>query len=179
MDLKVFALGAICGAAAFAAVDSFVDSADPVEAGAAQAAVAPALPEPDSPSQDAPEIPTDSRSIESGASVPDPTEQLADVSWGYKMEQTLQQYFAGHDHAAKFEIVGLRCQAALCEIQAVAPNKAAVPAWQQILYDMRQQPWHEFRQTGGWSSTQNGGLKTLVTLHRVDSGDDLSIDNID
>lgn len=118
---------------------------------------------------------TDTRVVErgtdSGANSPTvPAEEPANSSWPYYMEQTLRQFLAGHPNASQFDFVTIACRSTACEIHAVAFAEKAWPIWQQIVFDITQQPWSEFGQTGSSSSPKDGRMSLIATLQRRPQG---------
>lgn len=95
----------------------------------------------------------------------DPAE-AKDPDWAYHTEQTLQQFLAKHPSAPQFDVLAIDCRTTYCDIRAAASSEAAWPVWQQVVYDITQQPWSEFGQTGSSSNPTEGGIGLVATLHR-------------
>ncbi len=90
-----------------------------------------------------------------------------DVSWAYYMEQTLLQYLSSHSSIAQFDISLIDCRTTQCLIEVIGYDESTVPVWQQVMYDIRQQPWSEFGQYGTSSGVVDGRLTIVGTLYRV------------
>jgi hypothetical protein len=120
----------------------------------------------------APETPTtNENTVES--SLPWPANQWQrldlepkDNSWAYYMEQTLLQFLGGHPSTAQFDISRIECRTITCQLEVVGYDEGTVPVWQQVMYDIRQQPWSEFGQYGTSSGNVDGRLILIGTLLR-------------
>jgi hypothetical protein len=120
----------------------------------------------------APETPTtNENTVES--SLPWPANQWQrldlepkDNSWAYYMEQTLLQFLGGHPSTAQFDISRIECRTTTCQLEVVGYDEGTVPVWQQVMYDIRQQPWSEFGQYGTSSGNVDGRLILIGTLLR-------------
>jgi hypothetical protein len=120
----------------------------------------------------APETPTtNENTVES--SLPWPANQWQrldlepkDNSWAYYMEQTLLQFLGGHPSTAQFDISRIECRTTTCQFEVVGYDEGTVPVWQQVMYDIRQQPWSEFGQYGTSSGNVDGRLILIGTLLR-------------
>ncbi len=89
-----------------------------------------------------------------------------DPAWGPYMEQTLRQFLASHRNAPQFDVLSIKCISGLCEIRAVGFDESTEPVWQQVVYDIRQQPWAEFGQTGTSSGLTDGRFVLTARLFR-------------
>lgn len=89
-----------------------------------------------------------------------------DDSWAYYMEQTLLQYLSAHPSIDQFDISSIECRTTKCQIEVFGFDESTVPVWQQVMYDIRQQSWNEFGQTGSGSGNVDGRLVIIATLHR-------------
>lgn len=89
-----------------------------------------------------------------------------DDSWAYYMEQTLLQYLSAHPSIDQFDISYIECRTTKCQIEVFGFDESTVPVWQQVMYDIRQQPWSEFGQYGSSSGNVDGRLAIVGTLHR-------------
>jgi hypothetical protein len=90
-----------------------------------------------------------------------------DESWAYYMEQTLRQFLSSHPLAAQFDISRVECRMTICQVQVVGYDSSTGPVWQQVMYDIRQQPWSDFGQYGTSSGNIDGRFLLLGTLWRV------------
>ena len=89
-----------------------------------------------------------------------------DNSWAYYMEQTLLQFLGSHPSTAQFDISRIECRTTKCLLEVVGYDESTVPVWQQVMYDIRQQPWSEFGQYGTSSGNVDGSLILIGTLWR-------------
>jgi hypothetical protein len=89
-----------------------------------------------------------------------------DSSWAYYMEQTLLQFLGSHPSAAQFSISRIECRTTKCQLQVVGYDESTLPVWQQVMYDIRQQPWSEFGQYGTSSGAVDGSFILIGTLWR-------------
>jgi hypothetical protein len=189
MDSKSFMLGVICGAFVGATAGWLLGDSDKKEATTRQEPVAntagisevesvdlttPNVQHtPKTADRDKLELPSESvADVDSVAPWPaNLKEQLEaepkDDSWAYYMEQTLLQYLSGHSSIAQFDISRIDCRTTQCLIEVIGYDESTVPVWQQVMYDIRQQPWSEFGQTGTSFGVINGRLTIVATLHRV------------
>ncbi len=92
--------------------------------------------------------------------------EAKDDSWAYYMEQTLLQFLAAHPSIDQFDISSVECRTTKCQIEVFGFDESTVPVWYQVMYDIRQQPWSEFGQTGTGSGNVDGRLLIVGTLHR-------------
>lgn len=92
--------------------------------------------------------------------------EAKDSSWAYYMEQTLLQFLGSHPLAAQFNISRIECRTTKCQLQVVGYDESTLPAWQQVMYDIRQQPWSEFGQYGTSSGDVDGSFILIGTLWR-------------
>jgi hypothetical protein len=90
-----------------------------------------------------------------------------DDSWAYYMEQALLQFLSSHPSIAQFDISRIECRTTKCQVEVTGYDESTVPVWQQVMYDIRQQPWSEFGQYGSSSGNVDGRLMIIGTLHRV------------
>lgn len=88
--------------------------------------------------------------------------------WAPFIEQAVQQYLATHPKIAAFDVLGVVCRSATCEIQVLGFGEGAGPEWSSILFDMRVQPWFEFEESASWSSSVEGGLALVSFLGNKD-----------
>lgn len=89
-----------------------------------------------------------------------------DETWGPFMEQALRQFLASHRSAAQFDIQSIRCASGVCEIRAIGFDQSTEPVWQQIVYDIRQQPWAEIGQAGTTGDLNEGRFVATAKLFR-------------
>lgn len=89
-----------------------------------------------------------------------------DDSWAYYMEQTLVQFLSTHPTIDQFDILSIECRTTKCQIEVSGFHESTVPVWQQVMYDIRQQPWSEFGQYGTSSGNVDGRLTIVGTLYR-------------
>lgn len=90
-----------------------------------------------------------------------------DGSWAYYMEQAMLQYLSSHSSMAQFDISIIECRTTKCQIEVIGYDESTVPVWQQVMYDIRQQPWSEFDMYATSSGMIDGRLIIVGTLHRV------------
>ena len=90
-----------------------------------------------------------------------------DDSWAYYMEQTLLQFLGSHPSMAQFDISNIECRTTKCLIEVTGYEESTVPVWQQVMYDIRQQPWSEFGQHGTSSGNIDGRVTIVGMLQRV------------
>lgn len=120
----------------------------------------------------APETPTtNEQSIEGTVAWPENQWQKLelepkDTSWAYYMEQTLLQFLGRHPSTAQFDISRIECRTTKCQLEVVGYDESTEPVWQQVIYDIRQQPWSEFVQYGTSSGHVDGNLILIGTLSR-------------
>ena len=81
-----------------------------------------------------------------------------DGSWDYYMEQTLRQFLGSHPSAAQSDISRLECRGTIFQIQVAGYDASTGPVWQQLMDDIRQQPWSEFDHYGTSSGKVDGRL---------------------
>lgn len=91
-----------------------------------------------------------------------------DDGWAYFMEQAIQQFLATHPQSIEFEISNIVCRSTMCELQVIGFDESAGPSWSKIMFDLRNQPWSNFGQTGSSSSTVDGRLAIVSFLQRMD-----------
>jgi len=89
-----------------------------------------------------------------------------DDSWAYYMEQALLQFLGSHPSMSQFDISRIECRMTKCQLEVVGFDESSVPAWQQVIYDIRQQPWSEFGQYATSSGNVDGRLIVIGTLWR-------------
>ena len=89
-----------------------------------------------------------------------------DDSWAYYMEQTLLQFLSAHPTIDQFDISSIECRTTKCQIEVFGFDESTVPVWQQVMYDIRQQPWSEFGQYGSSAGNIEGRLTIVGTFHR-------------
>jgi hypothetical protein len=89
-----------------------------------------------------------------------------DESWAYYMEQTLRQFLGAHPSIVQFDISYIECRTTKCQIEVFGFDESTAPVWQQVMYDISQQPWSEFGQTAIASGNVDGRLAIVSTLHR-------------
>ncbi len=92
--------------------------------------------------------------------------EAKDESWAYYMEQTLLQFLSTHPSIDQFDISNIECRTTKCQIEVFGFDESTVSVWQQLMYDIRQQPWSEFSQYGSSSGNVDGRLTIVSTLHR-------------
>ena len=189
MDSRSFIVGVACGALVAVAAAWLFGNSDEKEvaadAGAESVAANVSNLEPDeSTAPDAskakgtagdasgPEIPTTSENTVERA-LPWPANQWQklelepkDDSWAYYMEQTLLQFLGSHPSTAQFDISRIECRTTLCQLEVLGYDESTEPVWQQVVYDIRQQPWSEFGQSGTSSGKVDGRLILIGTLWR-------------
>ena len=73
-----------------------------------------------------------------------------DDSWAYFMEQSLSlsQFMGGHPLISQFDVLHVECRTTFCQIQVVGFDDSTWPNWLSIMYDLRQEPWAEFYESG-------------------------------
>lgn len=89
-----------------------------------------------------------------------------DDSWAYYMEQTLLQFLSTHPSIDQFELSYIECRTTICQIEVFGFDESTVPVWQQVMYDINQQPWSEFGQYSSGSGDSDGRLTILAKLQR-------------
>lgn len=94
-----------------------------------------------------------------------------DDGWAYYMEQTLLQYLGSHSSIAQFDISRIECRTTKCQIEVIGYDESTVPVWQQVMYDIRHQPWSEFGQYGSSHGTVDDRLIIVGTLHKLREDD--------
>lgn len=94
-----------------------------------------------------------------------------DDSWAYYMEQTLLQFLSAHPSINQFDISSIDCRTTKCQIEVFGFDESTLPVWQQVMYDIRQQPWSEFGQYGSSSGNVDGHLMIVSTLHKKSESD--------
>ena len=189
MDAKSFILGVACGVFVFAAAGWLLDDNNEnkvtnVREAATDSAVSPTAEPPDS-------------TVPINQQTPEPTNQIApepliahnsnsdsvshwpenlrerlavepkDESWAYYMEQALLHYLGSHSSAAQFDISSIECRSTTCQIEVIGYDESTGPVWQQVMYDIRQQPWSEFGQYGTSWGMIDERFVIVATLHKV------------
>lgn len=189
MDSKSFMVGAICGAivgvtAGWLLSDNDEKQVRPTEELKANSAiesdeapvdrVTPTTPRtPKTADQDTSVPPTaNGGKVEAAAPWPANLREELEVepkddSWAYYMEQTLLQFLSTHSSITQFDISRIECRTTKCLIEVTGYDESTVPVWQQVMYDIRQQPWNEFGQYGTSSGTVDGRVTIVGTLQRV------------
>ena len=94
-----------------------------------------------------------------------------DDSWAYYMEQTLLEFLSGHSSISQFDIARIECRTTKCQIEVTGYDESTWPVWQQVMYDIRQQPWNEFRENGSSHGTVDGRHVIVGTFQRVTAED--------
>ena len=199
MDTKSFVIGAACGALIFATASQFLDDDNEIAVieTSNQEASPTAIPlveptdiEIDRPSDSSnPSVvrtaeaenqgAVDQARNDSGASDRLPRwpgniqgvidAEPKDDSWAYYMEQTMLEYLSSHPAISQFEISYIECRTTVCQVKVIGYDESTSPVWQQLMYDMRQQPWSEFGQQGNSWGTVEGRLVILENMHRQQS----------
>lgn len=90
-----------------------------------------------------------------------------DDSWAYYMEQTLLQYLASHASSAMFDVSRIECRTTVCQLEVVGYDASTEPVWQQVMYDVRQQPWSDFGAYATSNANIDGRFVLLGTLRRA------------
>lgn len=112
------------------------------------------------------------------ATVPWPAGLWADIdrepkddAWAYYMEQALLHYLAAHPSISQFDISAIECRTTRCLIEVTGYDESTVPVWQQVMYDISQQPWSQFGQQGMSSGIVEGRVTIVGTLTRATTPD--------
>ena len=189
MDARSFVLGVACGACAVAAAGWLLSESDQggLNANRGQESTPITTPEriplsstapsdqsgPEALIHEAEEIST-AESTKTGAVSPWPsslrealTAEPKDDSWAYYMEQTLLQYLSSHPSIAQFDISNIECRTTVCQIEVFGFDESTVPIWGQVTYDIQQQPWSEFGQSGSSAGNVDDRFVIVSTFHRV------------
>ena len=188
MDSRSFAIGLVCGVVAGALAVWLIGSSRhqgipgvKQEAEATNtpdmAAIAPPVKrEPqDLPNGNDPEDSEPRRTAETNSDpvAPWPENQRAklrsepkDESWAYYMEQTLLQFLSAHPSIDQYDISSIECRTTMCQIEVFGFDESTYPVWQQVMYDINQQPSSEFGQYGTGTGNIGGRVMIFSTLHR-------------
>jgi hypothetical protein len=102
----------------------------------------------------------------SNASRAERQKEAKESGWSYTMEQILRRYLATHNLSSQFDIKVVDCRTSFCEIEAFASSERAMPAWDQIIIDIKDQPWNEFGPRGTSMSMQSDRPLITTTLWR-------------
>lgn len=112
------------------------------------------------------------------AAVPWPAELWAELdlerkddAWAYYMEQALLHYLAAHPSISQFDISAIECRMTRCLIEVTGYDENTVPVWQQVMYDISEQPWSEFGQRATSSGIVEGRVTIVGTLTRTATPD--------
>ena len=89
-----------------------------------------------------------------------------DSSWAYYMEQTLLQFLSGHPSIDQFDVSRIECRTSKCQIEVIGFSESTAPVWQQVMYDIGQQPWSEFDHYGTSSGFVDDRFTLIGTLQR-------------
>ena len=94
-----------------------------------------------------------------------------DDAWAYYMEQTLLQFLGSHASTAQFDISRIECRTTMCQLEVIGYDASSEPVWQQVIYDIRGQPWSDFGQYATSSGNVDGRLVLLGTIWRLPTPD--------
>jgi len=90
-----------------------------------------------------------------------------DGSWGYFMDGAITQFLGSYPTINEFDISYVDCRTTLCQIQVTGYDESTGPTWNRLMYDMRQQPWAEFGESGTSHFDVDGRFVILQTLRRA------------
>lgn len=189
MDPRSFTAGIVCGAAIGAIVvtslgDSGGNRVDSELEHSATAGIVPHVTTVARPVEDEPREPPASGQAEVASPQPSNeasvgagsswTAQLRaeleleqkDSGWAYYMEQTLLQFLSGHSSIDQFDITRIECRTSRCQIEVIGFSESTAPVWQQVMYDIGQQPWSEFGHSGTSSGFVDDRFTLIGTLRR-------------
>lgn len=89
-----------------------------------------------------------------------------DDSWAYYMEEAILQFLTSHPAIADFDISYIQCRTTMCQIEVIGYDESTGPTWQRVMFELRQQPWSEFSQTGSSSANVNDRFIIIATMRR-------------
>jgi hypothetical protein len=92
-----------------------------------------------------------------------------DQAWSYFMEQAILQFLTRHSAMPQFSLEYIECRTSSCQIAVAGHDESTAPTWQRVMYDMRQEPWYEFVETGTSSGPFAGRHMILADLRRQPS----------
>ena len=87
-----------------------------------------------------------------------------DDSWGYFMDDAITQFLGSYPTINEFDVSYVECRTTLCQIQVTGYDESTGPTWNRIMYDLRQQPWAEFGESGTTHFDVDGRYVILQTL---------------
>ena len=90
-----------------------------------------------------------------------------DANWSYFSEQAIQQFIGSHPMAGEFTLEYVTCRTSGCQIGVSGADELAGMALTRLLYDMRQQTWYSFGQTGTSAGIVDGRRLTIAELRRL------------
>jgi len=83
------------------------------------------------------------------------------------MDGAITQFLGSYPTINEFDISYVDCRTTLCQIQVTGYDESTGPTWNRIMYDMRQQPWAEFGESGTSHFDVDGRFVILQTLRRA------------
>ena len=103
------------------------------------------------------------RSLNFSLEPPAPVEEAQDPAWSHSMQIKLEQFFANHSLADRFDVVSVDCRTTYCDIKAEGKLDAKpYDAFAQAVYDVSQSGLGLIRRGGG--SAPNREL-TMYEMH--------------
>jgi hypothetical protein len=89
-----------------------------------------------------------------------------DNSWSYFTEQAILLFLSEHPSMKDFTLKFIECRSNTCQIGIEGYGEVTGPTWQRIMYDMRQQAWFDFAQSGTASNVVNGRFLVIADLRK-------------
>jgi len=186
MNIRTFAIGLLCGAGLYATIDFLLlhrSSDDPVVL-VNELTIEPPMGEATENAQPSLEsvrayISVEPILNESPAAVAPPKfdwlqsaraaldSEPKDEAWAYFNEQAISQFLFAHADFVGFDVEYIECRTTKCQIRVAGYDESTGPTWQKILYEMYQEPWAEFGQTGNARGKIGGRFIILETMHRT------------
>ncbi len=92
--------------------------------------------------------------------------ELRDDAWSYFAEQSITQFLGSHPQGSEFDVEYVECRSTICQLKVTGYDASTGPTWQRIMFDLRQEPWAEFRQHGNTWGDVEGGFVIIETMYR-------------
>lgn len=94
-----------------------------------------------------------------------------DERWSPFSEQALRQFWGTHKAASELSLEYIECGGTTCQIAVAGVDERAHAVLLGMLYDLRQEPWYEFGQTGTSAGNVGGRFMLIAELHRAQRAD--------
>ena len=90
--------------------------------------------------------------------------QPLDPSWSPFSEQAIQQFWGRHAQSALFTLEHIECRAMTCQIAVTGVDERAFGMLQNVIFDMRHEPWYEFGDIGISAGNVDGRFMVIAEM---------------